>query len=87
MLEMKSVTTYQRIFGKYICKSDGGREFIYEATATETAAGATWSAVVTCGGEVVGVPRGAIAARPESGYRSLLREYVESAIESRIGIR
>ena len=76
-----------KIAGSFTTQRDGGLTYTYEATWNETGEGVIWSAKVKRGAESVGTPSGQIRKPGAVALESEVRRVVETAIETRAGVR
>ena len=76
-----------RIAGRYTTRRDGGLTYMYDATWRPAGEGIIWSATVKLDGELAGAPNGQI--RNTAGVRLAdeVRRLVETAIETRAGVK
>ena len=75
------------IAGTYTTQRNGGLTYNYEATWNETGDGIIWSAKVRRGAESAGTPSGQIRKTAASAIPAEVRRVVETAIETRAGVK
>jgi hypothetical protein len=73
--------------GTYKTRRDGGVEYAYEASWTQSRGAIVWNCTVTRGGEVAGAPGGSVTMLPPYEPEPTVRILVERAIEDRAGVR
>jgi hypothetical protein len=76
-----------RIAGSYTTHRDGGLTYSYEATWHESGDGVVWSAKVRRSGESAGAPSGQIRKTAGIPIEGEVRRVVETAIETRAGVK
>ena len=75
------------IAGSYTTQRDGGITYTYQASWHETGDGIVWSATVKRAGASAGAPTGQIRKTLGAVPADDVRRLVETAIETRAGVR
>lgn len=73
--------------GSYTTKRDGGVNYTWEASWTQSRGAVVWNSTVKRDGEVAGAPGGSVSMLPPYEPEPTIRMLVERAIEQRAGVR
>ena len=76
-----------RIAGRYTTQRDGGLAYMYDATWQSAGEGIIWSATVKRGSELAGAPNGQLRHCVGIQLADEVRRLVETAIETRAGVK
>jgi hypothetical protein len=73
--------------GTYRTRRDGGLEYTYEASWTQSRGAVVWNSTVKRDGSVAGAPGGSVTMLPPYEPEPTIRMMVERAIEERSGVQ